>query len=149
MSGPSLWQAAAHQAVHEAQETEVAQGLAWLAAFNRRQDPAAARVAAALVETWNQRVLAHLTAEEDDLYPWLRQARPQVRGLLDQLAAEHAALTRAVAAARAALEEKGPDAVAAVLEPALDLLRRHARREESLLASPAAAVPVWPVRAHS
>jgi hypothetical protein len=79
---------------------------------------------------YQQHLLGHFRAEEDQLFPFLRQRLPDEPGraaLFDELVAEHrrlAALREEIAAA------DGEAALAGALAAFADLLESHVRREE-------------------
>jgi Hemerythrin HHE cation binding domain/Polyketide cyclase / dehydrase and lipid transport len=78
---------------------------------------------------------AHHATEDDGLYPLVRQRNPQAADLLDQMHADHAAISPAIAAVeRCALDyRRDPDRrlrLLAAIEQLQDVLLPHLRREE-------------------
>lgn len=128
----TLRDANAHQAIHSATYQEL-QDVTALMRASLKGDVSTSPVeaAAALIEVWEERVLAHAIVEETDLYPIFRvhgiDTKPWQR--------DHNWLRRWVEEARERLEQQGQvdGALMARLEAALLLMAQHSADEEDTL----------------
>lgn len=130
----SLHNPYAHRAIHAAAAAELENAMAALRRAIAGRAAGAADAARLVLDLWQERVLSHAQAEEEDLYPAL-VAVPSGREEALRLLRDHDLLRVWYGEAALALEGVGPPgrAVLARLEAMLVLVDQHRRDEEALL----------------
>ncbi|WP_151734183.1 hemerythrin domain-containing protein [Paenibacillus tengchongensis] len=135
MPGPSLWQHAAHHAIHEgglsgaAAKTEEVEELLIAKEF------AVARQAAEhLIEYWETRIISHADAEEEGFYQDMAQQNPGLADDVLRLARDHELMRIIVRDVKVLLAEQGLTPEVLLQFHALLVVNAvHSREEERLL----------------
>lgn len=128
----TLRDAIAHQAIHSATYQELQDVTALMrASLKGKIATSPVEAATALIEVWEERVLAHAIVEETDLYPIFRAQGVDT----EAWQRDHSWLRRWVQEARERLEQRGQvdGALMARLEAALLLMAQHSADEEDTL----------------
>ncbi len=137
MSGPSLQKLDAHRAIHEAafheakELTELLQKL-----FDERKETLCLGVAEALIESWEQRTLAHAESEEESFYDQKsRENNGELAEMIAMLKRDHHILRTIVHDAKKLLErhKKVTGTIIHHFQALLVVVQIHSRDEEKYL----------------
>ncbi|SDZ43036.1 Hemerythrin HHE cation binding domain-containing protein [Evansella caseinilytica] len=135
MSGPALRKLHSHKSIHDGAVTEGRDIMTLLEdVYKKKQEKHAKIAAAALIEHWETRILAHADAEEEGLYLDIKKQRPDLQETITKLIRDHELIRILVKETKTMLDDSS------VTEEVIDrfkavyvLVQLHSREEENYL----------------
>lgn len=133
MSGPALRTRSSHRAIHDAVIEEIREAVSVLSSINKEKVHAIQEARLALIDVWQEKVIAHATEEENGLYLEILSNKPEMKDTLTRLSRDHQLLSLLLEQAKTRISEPTGAEFMAINEAMILLMEIHSRDEESIL----------------
>jgi len=133
MSGPALRNRDSHHSIHEANAGEIQEAMSMLTGMGDKDTKTVSEVRQALLDLWEEKVMAHAMEEEKGLYHDILSSRPETKETLVRLSRDHQLLGLLLEKARRQLCDQSAEEFIAINRAMLILLEIHSDEEEKIL----------------
>ncbi|QRF76453.1 hypothetical protein Thermo_01975 [Thermoplasmatales archaeon] len=133
MSGPALRNQDSHHAIHEANAGEIQEAMSMLTGMGDKDTKTVSEIRQALLDLWEEKVMAHAMEEEKGLYRDILNSRPETKETLVRLSRDHQLLGLLLEKAKTQLRVQSAEEFIAINRAMLLLLEIHSDEEEKIL----------------